>query len=154
MSIERNDPVFLSSDNGRHQPELMISAVLHLMSHYTAGNGGSSSNSNSNSSSDGGPCVKLASVIERHFKALASLPDLAPVLRATCQQLSEQWADIVERDMPRPKKNNILRRMLAASKAGMGASSVEPSNAEPSHSRSSNVDPAATVASRSGTAHV
>jgi hypothetical protein len=106
MSIEHDDPVFFSPSNGRHQPELMVSAVLHLMSHYTA------------RSSDSGACVKLASVIERHFKALAALPELAPVLRATCQQLSEQWAGIVERDMPRPKKNNFLNRIIACAKAG------------------------------------
>jgi hypothetical protein len=106
MSIEYNDPVFFSSGNGHHQPELMVAAVLHLMSHYTA------------HSSDGGACVKLASVIERHFKALAGLPDLAPVLRATCQQLSEQWACIVERDLPRPKKSSILSRIIARAKSG------------------------------------
>lgn len=108
MSIEHADPVFFSPSNGRHQPELMVSAVLHLMSHYTA----------NNSHSDSGACLKLASVIERHFKALAGLPELAPVLRATCQQLSEQWAGIVERDMPRPKKSNLLSRIIACAKAG------------------------------------
>ena len=112
MSIEYDDPVFFSPKNGRHQPELMVSAVLHLMSHYTASN------------SDSGACVKLASVIERHFKALASLPDLAPVLRATCQQLSEQWATIVERDLPRPKKSNLLSRIIACAKSGKADASL------------------------------
>jgi hypothetical protein len=106
MSMEHDDPVFFSPSNGRHQPELMVSAVLHLMSHYTARR------------SDSGACIKLASVIERHFKALAALPELAPVLRATCQQLSEQWAGIVERDMPRPKKSNLLSRIIACAKSG------------------------------------
>lgn len=108
MRTEHDDPVFFSPKNGRHQPELMVSAVLHLMSHYTANNG----------RSDSGSCVKLASVIERHFKALAGLPDLAPVLRATCLQLSEQWAAIVERDMPRPKKAGMLSRIIAVAKSG------------------------------------
>ncbi len=106
MSIEFQDPALFSPSNGRHQPELMVAAVLHLMSHYTA------------RSSDSGACLKLASVIERHFKALASLPDLAPVLRATCAQLSEQWAGIVERDLPRPKKSSILSRIIACAKSG------------------------------------
>nr|WP_229255365.1 hypothetical protein [Duganella phyllosphaerae] len=79
----------------------MLSAVLHLMSHYTAGN-----------DHDGG-CIKLASVIERHLKALASLPDLAPVLRATCQQLHEQWATVVERNLQEQDKTNFLSRIMA-----------------------------------------
>ena len=40
----------------------MLSAVLHLMSHYTA------------NAADNGGCVKLASVIERHLKALSAQP--------------------------------------------------------------------------------
>lgn len=81
------------------QPELLVSAVLHLMSHYTAGNHASTS------------CVKLASVIERHLKALATQPGLAPVLRATCQQLSEQWEHIVENTMPRNEKHTLFSRI-------------------------------------------
>lgn len=76
------------------QPELLVAATLHLMSHYTA---------------DGG-CVKLACVIERHLKALAALPEAAPVLRATCLQLSEQWEAVVERTLPRPDK---LKRLAS-----------------------------------------
>jgi hypothetical protein len=124
MRIEHDDPVFFSPSNGRHQPELMVSAVLHLMSHYTA----------RDSRSDSGACIKLASVIERHFKALAALPELAPVLRATCQQLSEQWAGIVERDMPRPKKSNLLSRIIACAKSGKvdapGAQTAQSAKAE------------------------
>lgn len=83
------------------RPELLVSAVLHLMSHYTA------------NIAETGPCLKLASVIERHLKALADLPDLAPVLRATCQQLSEQWAAVVEQRMPQPQKTGLLTRLAA-----------------------------------------
>lgn len=83
------------------QPELLVSAVLHLMSHYTA----NAQESNS--------CIRLASVIERHLKALADLPDLAPVLRATCQQLSEQWAVVVEKAMPQPDRFNLFTRLVA-----------------------------------------
>jgi hypothetical protein len=88
------------------RPELMISTVLHLMSHYTI------------NLQKTGACVKLASVIERHLQALADLPNLAPVLRATCEQLSEQWATIVERAMPMPitmtmtKKSNFFMRLV------------------------------------------
>jgi hypothetical protein len=91
------DPLFHSGAQPGQRPELMLSAVLHLMSHYTANAG------------EGG-CVKLASVIERHLKALGALPGLAPVLAATCQQLSEQWAGEVERAMP--AQQSFLARIM------------------------------------------
>jgi hypothetical protein len=86
------------------QPELLVSAVLHLMSHY---------NANMNET---GVCVKLASVIERHLKVLADLPDLAPVLRATCQQLAEQWGVVVERAMPQPENRNLFGRLVTGTR--------------------------------------
>jgi hypothetical protein len=91
MANSMPDSVLIENGGTPTQPELLVSAVLHLMSHY---------NANLNET---GVCVKLASVIERHFKALADLPDLAPVLRATCQQLAEEWALIVERALPQPQ---------------------------------------------------
>ncbi|GAB2854948.1 hypothetical protein GCM10027277_24340 [Pseudoduganella ginsengisoli] len=99
-NIDRTDtaPIFQHSVQPGQRPELMLSAVLHLMSHYTANAG------------EGG-CVKLASVIERHLKALATLPGLAPVLAATCQQLSDQWAYEVERAMP--VQESFLARLMA-----------------------------------------
>ncbi|WP_426336235.1 hypothetical protein ACN9MY_24050 [Pseudoduganella sp. R-31] len=99
MAIDRNDPIFTHSAAAR-QPELMLSAVLHLMSHYTA------------NAADNGGCVKLASVIERHLKALAALPDLSPVLRATCQQLCEQWGAVVEHARPPQERANFLARLM------------------------------------------
>ncbi len=80
------------------QAELLVSAALHLMSHYSV---------NSISAEGNNPCLKLASVIERHLKALSDLPDLTPVLRATCQQLSEQWASLIDNNLPR---HNKIRR--------------------------------------------
>ena len=100
MALDRHNPIFMAPPAGPN-PELMLSAVLHLMSHYTAG------------SDEAGGCVKLASVIERHLKALAGLPDLAPVLSATCQQLSEQWAGVVERNIHLQEKSNFLSRIMA-----------------------------------------
>ncbi|SFU76455.1 hypothetical protein [Pseudoduganella namucuonensis] len=102
---DRTDPIFLTTEQGGQRPELMLSAVLHLMSHYTASTG------------ENGACVKLASVIERHLKALASLPDLAPVLSATCSQLSEQWAVVVERAMPEPERDGFLSRLMSRGRA-------------------------------------
>lgn len=101
MAIDGIQPDYFEPATAPSQPELLVSAVLHLMSHYTANLG------------ETGACIKLASVIERHLKALSDLPDLAPVLRATCRQLSEQWAMIVERSMPRPEKRNILTRLMS-----------------------------------------
>lgn len=100
MAVDHTDPIYLAPADSTQQPELMLSAVLHLMSHYTA---------------DGKGCVKLASVIERHLKALAALPGLSPVLGATCAQLSEQWAGVVERAMPpqQRKDDGFLARLMA-----------------------------------------
>jgi len=104
MVSERINPAFVEPNDAPAQPELLVSAVLHLMSHYTA------------NSQETSACVKLASVIERHLKALADLPNLAPVLRATCLQLSEQWGAVVESTMPRPEKYNLFSRFVAANR--------------------------------------
>ena len=104
MADHEMHSALLESGAGSAQPELLVSSVLHLMSHY---------NANMNES---GVCVKLASVIERHLKALADLPDLAPVLRATCQQLAEQWAAVVERTMPQPEGRNLFGRLMSGAK--------------------------------------
>lgn len=100
MATEKMDQALQEPNAAPVQPELLVSAVLHLMSHYTANHQESSS------------CIKLASVIERHLKALAELPGLAPVLRATCQQLSEQWGVVVERAMPQPEKITLFTRLV------------------------------------------
>ncbi|MES2538915.1 MAG: hypothetical protein V4632_23915 [Pseudomonadota bacterium] len=101
MATNTMDSAFLEPNSTPPRPELLVSAVLHLMSQYTA------------NVNETGACIKLASVIERHLKALAELPELAPVLRATCQQLSEQWATVVERTMPRPEKSGLFTRLVS-----------------------------------------
>lgn len=100
MAIDCNDPIFQNHSAASRHPELMLSAVLHLMSHYTADAAGS------------GGCARLASVIERHLKALSGLPELAPVLRATCQQLSEQWAAVVEQARAPQERAGLLARLM------------------------------------------
>ena len=80
-------------------PDLLISAALHLMSQYKT------------NTAEEGPCLKLASVIERHLQALADIPSLPPVLRATCQNLSEQWAEMVDRELPEPVRPSLLSRL-------------------------------------------
>jgi hypothetical protein len=87
--------------------ELLVAALLHLMSQYTI-----NSATACDCGSDDGPCVKLASVIERHLNALARLPDADPVLRATCDQLSVKWAALVDRAMPEPARRPLLARIL------------------------------------------
>jgi hypothetical protein len=106
MATDNMDFAFVEPNGAPAQPELLVSAVLHLMSHYAAGN------------QESGNCVKLASVIERHLKALADLPNLAPVLQATCRQLSEQWAIVVERAMPQPEKFRLFARIIPGAKVG------------------------------------
>jgi hypothetical protein len=86
--------------------ELLVAALLHLMSQYTVNNADACGRAGD------GPCVKLASVIERHLNALARLPDADPVLRATCEQLSVKWATLVDRALPAPAKRPLLARIL------------------------------------------
>jgi hypothetical protein len=95
-------------------PELLVSALLHLMSHYAV------------KRQEEEVCVRLASVIDRHLQALSVLPGLAPVLRATCQQLSEHyWAGMIERALPAQQKANLFER-LARKHMRQGHPPVEP----------------------------
>lgn len=100
MAAETMNAAFFEPTNSTAQPDLLVSAVLHLMSHYTSSN------------QDAPGCTKLASVIERHLKALAEQPELAPVLRATCRQLSEQWAAVVECAVQSTAKQSRFRRFV------------------------------------------
>jgi hypothetical protein len=101
MTIPFADPA-LPSREPRSQDVMLVASLLHLMSHYTARGDGEQ------------PCVKLASVIERHLCALSRLPDADPVLRATCEQLADRWALLVDETMPRPQpaKQPLLARFM------------------------------------------
>jgi hypothetical protein len=88
----------------RAQHTLLVAALLHLMSHYTVNGEGAGSRD--------GPCIDLATVIERHLNALARLPDADPVLRATCEQLSVKWATRVDSAVPAPPRRSLLARIL------------------------------------------
>lgn len=101
MATDKIDPLLLEQNTRPSRPELLVSAALHLMSHYAAGE------------QESGACVRLAAVIERHLTALAELPGLEPVLRATCSQLSEQWADLVEERIRPPAPPSLLMRLVA-----------------------------------------
>lgn len=95
MTYEPLTQATTATERSSTQPDLLVSAVLHLMSHYSV---------NANAADKDQACLKLAAVIERHLKALSELPDLAPVVRATCQQLSEQWAGLIDQRLPPPSK--------------------------------------------------
>jgi hypothetical protein len=105
MTIDEETMGIIESNPGPCRPELLVAAVLHLMSHYIAHR------------PEAGGCLKLASVIERHLQALADRPDLAPVLRATCSTLSEQWAAVVDRTMPEPQKQGFFMRLVVGQHA-------------------------------------
>ena len=98
------------STQARSQDVLLVASLLHLMSHYTARGDGEQ------------PCVKLASVIERHLCALSRLPDADPVLRATCEQLAERWAGLVDEQLPRPQaRQPLLARFMKGAWGGKAA---------------------------------
>lgn len=83
------------------KPELLVSALLHLMSHYSA------------QLQEKDKCLRLAAVIERHLKVLSTLPGLSPLLQATCQQLAEDWANLVEQSLAPPAKPKLMARLAA-----------------------------------------
>lgn len=84
------------------KPELLVSALLHLMSHYTA------------HLHEKEQCLRLAAVIERHLKVLSTLPGLSPLLQATCQQLADDWTDLVKQSLPQPEKPRLMSRLASA----------------------------------------
>ena len=99
--MDANYTALLEPTETPAKPELLMSALLHLMSHYTA------------HLHEKEKCLRLAAVIERHLKVLSTLPGLSPLLQATCQQLAEDWADLVEQSLPRPEKPRLMSRLAA-----------------------------------------
>ncbi len=87
----------LLPDSIPSHPDLLVAAVLHLMSHYVS------------SPFDPARRHSLAAVIERHLAELVALPGLSPILRATCQQLATHWTGL--RAAP-PPPLGWLRRLL------------------------------------------
>jgi hypothetical protein len=79
---------------------LLISSVIHLMSHYCTSAGKEA------------PCVKLASSIERHLTALSRCSDLDPVVRATCEGLVANWSDVVETGVLDTGRRSFVARLL------------------------------------------
>lgn len=85
---------------GTTRDTLLISSVIHLMSHYCT------------SASKEEPCVKLASSIERHLAALSRCSELDPVVRATCEGLVANWSDVVETGVTETGKRSFVARLL------------------------------------------
>lgn len=82
-------------------PELLIASVLHLMSHYLAAMDNAATR------------ASLSLAIERHFHALSKLQDLAPILRGTCSQLSQQWGPLAASNAARTEKRPGPPSLLA-----------------------------------------
>jgi hypothetical protein len=101
MNSQFPNEALLTPQNFGNQNSLLVASLLHMMSHYGAHTQGEE------------PCVKLAAVIERHLTALSRLPGVDPVLRATCEQLSETWGDMVDVKLPAPTKRNFFARFMA-----------------------------------------
>lgn len=91
----------LEPANAPAEPELLVSALLHLMSHYTA------------HLHEKDKCLRLAAVIERHLKVLSTLPKLPPLLQATCQQLAEDWTHLIEQSLPSPQQPKLMSRLAS-----------------------------------------
>lgn len=102
QSVQSAQSDYLESAAPSSQPDLLVSAALHLMSHYGTRPGADAA------------CLKLACVIERHLKALAALPQLSPLMQGTCAQLAEQWASHIDACSPPPARPGLLARALAA----------------------------------------
>lgn len=87
MTVKRNtkNGAAMSSTQNA-SPELLMSSVLYLMSHYSV-----------QARQQNGAETRLAQMIERHLALLAESAQLAPVIRATCEQLLKQWQELTEK---------------------------------------------------------
>ena len=108
MTISPANTIPPASTESGSQDAVLVASLLHLMSHYSAKGDGEQ------------PCVKLASVIERHLCALSRLSTIDPVLRATCEQLADQWANVVDARLqaPAPARGPLLARFMKAGWVG------------------------------------
>jgi hypothetical protein len=82
----------IGTAKSRIASELLISTVLQLISRHGA---------LAEANTDAETTSRSAATIEHHLKARAGLPDMEPILRTTCQQLSEQWGMLHEQQLPK-----------------------------------------------------
>lgn len=86
--------------------ELLLSGVLQMISQHIV-------------DADPNPeHVRLSAArIERRLKTLSNLPRMEPVLRATCQQLCEQWGALTEPTVRRPASTAFITRLISGPRA-------------------------------------
>ncbi|MGS0742363.1 hypothetical protein ACVBEF_11085 [Glaciimonas sp. GG7] len=105
-STASSNTILININASNISPELLVSAVLQRISQYNTRNHETA-------------CVQSAATIEYHLRTLADLPSLNPVLRATCQQLSEQWALVAERATPKTPRSasTFIARLISGVRA-------------------------------------
>jgi hypothetical protein len=94
----------LGAAKSRVASEFLISAVLQLISRHGT------------LAADTEAAAHSAATIEQHLKTLAALPDMEPILRATCLQLSEQWGMLLEQQQPKPTPSAFITRLISGSR--------------------------------------
>lgn len=101
------DTISINAETYLTPPELLISAVLHLISQYNKHNPTADT------------CMQSAATIERHLRTLSTWPELAPMLRATCQQLSDQWMLSIEKALAKQKtkRSVLITRLFSGPRA-------------------------------------
>ena len=111
----------LGAAKSRVASELLISTVLQLISRHgtlAATNAAAApkrkTDVDAHAAADA--TANSAAAIERHLKALANLPNMEPILRATCQQLSEQWGMMYEQQLPKPAPAAFITRLISGSR--------------------------------------
>jgi hypothetical protein len=86
--------------------ELLICSVLQLISRYGAV-----------AANDAEAAMRSAAAIELHLRTLAALPDMEPILQATCQQLSEQWGMLLEQQAHKSTPSAFITRLISGPRA-------------------------------------
>jgi hypothetical protein len=94
----------LGAAKSRIASEFLISAVLQLISRHGT------------LPADSDDAAQSAATIEQHLKTLAGLPDMEPILRATCLQLSEQWGMLLEQRQPKQTSSAFITRLISGSR--------------------------------------
>ena len=97
-------PVAAGNATSRVASEFLISTVLQLISRHGA------------LRMESGDAARSAAAIEQHLKTLADLPDMEPILRATCLQLSEQWGMLLEQQRPKPASSAFITRLISGTR--------------------------------------
>jgi hypothetical protein len=91
---------------GSANAELLLSGVLQMISQHIV-------------DADPNPdhARLSAARIERRLTTLSNLPDMEPVLRATCQQLCEQWGALSEQHVRKPASSTFITRLISGPRA-------------------------------------